>query len=93
MFHKVNSHGGVLHDAILPRSWIINLTLLDIGRGFVKDTSAFPTFTSNMIELMQQIDAQAQRYVMRASDLEEQFVVNHGALPTGFTAPLYLARM
>ena len=91
--HKANSHGGALHDVTLPRSWIINLELLDTGRDLRMDTSTFSTFTSNVIELMQRIDAQVQRYIKCASDAEEQFVVDHDSLLTDFTGSLYLARM
>lgn len=93
MSHKVNSHGGTLHDVTLPRNWILNLTLLDTGVDLGMDVSTFSAFASHMIELMQRIDAQFQRYVERAPLPKEQFVADNDALLTDFTAPLYLARM
>jgi len=63
--YRVNSRGGVLHNVTLPRSWFINLILLGTDLG--KDTSAFLMFAKTIIELMQQINEQTQRYFPPAS--------------------------
>ena len=87
---RVNSRRGVLHNVTLPRSWFINLILP--GTDLRKDPSAFFTFASTMIELMQKIDAQVLRYPTPASDAEEQFIAE-GDRVTSLTGPLYIARM
>ena len=89
MAYRVNSRGGVLHNVTLPRSWFINLILPGTTLG--KDTSAFLLFASTTIELMQQIDAQVQRYIAFSED-EEQFIAD-GNRMTNLTGPLYIARM
>ena len=57
---RVISPGGVPHNVTMPRSWFINLILSNTD--LEKDTSAFTMFASTLIELMQRIDAQVQRY-------------------------------
>ena len=50
-------------------------------------------FASTMIELVQRIDAQVQRYLTKtAPEAGEQFIAD-GSLVTGLTGPLYIARM
>jgi hypothetical protein len=91
MAYRFNSRGGVLHNVTLPRSWFINLIIpgMDLG----KDTSAFSMFASTIIELMQRIDAQVQRYITKsAPDTGEQFIAD-GSRVTSLTGPLYIARM
>ena len=91
MAYRFNSRGGVLHNVTLPRSWFINLILPGTDLG--KDTSTFSMFTSVIIELMQRIDAQVQRYLaMSAPETGEQFIAD-GSRVTGLTGPLYIARM
>jgi hypothetical protein len=90
MAYRVNSRGGVLHNVTLPRSWFINLILPDAD--VRKNTSSFLTFAETTIELMQRVDAQAQRYLMSGVDIEEQFIAD-GTRVTNFTGPLYIARM
>ena len=82
--------GGVLHDVIMPRSWFINLILP--GMWLRKDTSTFPAFAETMIDLMQRIDAQVQRYLTFSKPDAEQFTVD-GNRVTNLTGPLYIARM
>ena len=89
MARRVNSR-GVLHNVILPRSWFFNLILT--GTYLRKNTSSFLVFAETMIELMQRIDAQAQRYLVPGSDTGEQFTVGDSRM-TNFTGPLYVARM
>jgi hypothetical protein len=81
---------GVLHNVTLPRSWFIRLILL--GTDLRKDMSSFTAFVTTVIELMQQIDAQVQRYPLPVSDTEEQFIVD-GDQTTDLTGPLCIARM
>ena len=93
MARRVNSRRGVphLHDVTLPRSWFINLILP--GTDLRKDTSTFSMLASTIIEIMQRIDAQVQRYRTRSiSDAGEQFVADGGRM-THLTGPLYIARM
>ena len=90
MAFRVNSRRGVLHNVTLPRSWFINLILP--GMDLRKDLSAFFTFVSTMIELMQKVDAQVLQYPTSASDTEEQFIAE-GDRVTSLTGPLYIARM
>ena len=91
MAYRFNSRGGILHNVTLPRSWFINLILP--GMDLRKDTSTFVTFASTIIELMQRIDEQAQRYsTMSASDTGEQFIAE-GSRMTNLTGSLYIARM
>ena len=89
MAYRVNSQGGVLHDVTLPRSWFVNLIPTNTNLG--KDTSAFLTFASTLIDLMQRIDAQAQRYLRFPFDAEQFIAV--GTQMTNLTGPLYIARM
>jgi hypothetical protein len=88
--HRVNSGGGVLHNITLPRGWFINLIFPDSD--FEKDTSTLSTFVGTMIELMQRIDTQVQRYLMSGSDAGEQFIAD-GIRMTDLTGPLYIVRM
>jgi hypothetical protein len=90
MAYRINSRGNVLHNVTLPRSWFVNLILPGTDLG--KDTSTFAMFASTIVELMQRIDAQAQRYHMSASDTGEQFIAD-GIQMTDLTGPLYIARM
>jgi len=90
MAYRVNSRKGVLHNVTLPRSWFINLILPGTDLG--KDTSALLMFATTIIDLMQRIDAQVQRYFPPASDTGEQFTAD-GSRMTDFTGPLYIARM
>jgi len=91
MAYRFNSQGGILHNVTLPRSWFINLLLPGTGLG--KDTSAFVMFASTIIELMQRINAQVQRYpAMTASDTGDQFIAD-GSRMTSLTGPLYIGRM
>jgi len=91
MAYKFNSHGGALHNVTLPRSWFINFILpgMDLG----KDTSTFSMFASTIIDLMQRIDAQVQRYhTASAPETDEQFIAG-GNQVTTLMGPLYIARM
>ena len=90
MAYRADSPGGVLHDVTLPRSWFINLILP--GMDLKKDTSAFFTLVSNMIELMQRIDAQIQQDPTSTSGIEGQFIAD-GSRMTNLTGSLYIARM
>ena len=90
MAYRANSQGGVVHSVILPRSWFINLILPNMD--LKKDTSTFLTLVSNMIELMQRIDAQVQQYSTSTLNIEEQFIADGGRM-TDLTGPLYIARM
>ena len=91
MAYRFNSRGGVLHNVTLPRSWLINLILPGTNLG--KDTSTFSMFASSIIELMQRIDAQVQRYLAKSSpETGEKFIADGGRV-TGLTGPLYIARM
>ena len=90
MAHRISSCGGVLHNVIMPRSWFVNLILPDMN--LEKDTTAFSMFASAIIEIMQRIDAQVQRYHLSAPDTGEQFTVD-GSRTTYLTGPLYIARM
>ena len=90
MTHRVNSCGGVLHNVTMPRSWFINLTIPDAD--LRKDTKHFLMFVSTIIEIMQRIDAQVQRYLLSVPDPGEQFTVD-GNRTTNLTGPLYIARM
>jgi hypothetical protein len=49
-------------------------------------------FASTVIELMQRIDAQAQRNLMSGSGTGQQFFVD-GSGMNNLTGPLYIARM
>jgi len=89
MAYRANSR-GVLHDVTLPRSWFINLILP--GVDLKRDTSTLFTLVSNMIELMQRIDAQVQQDPRSTSDIEEKFIAD-GSRATNLTGPLYIARM
>jgi len=90
MAHRANSCGGVPHNVIIPRSWFINLILPDTN--LRKDTTTFSMFVSTIIEIMQRIDAQVQRYLMSTPDSGEQFTAD-GSQTTDLTGPLYIARM
>ena len=90
MAHRVDSCGGVLHNVTMPRSWFINLILPDTD--LRKDTTTFSMFVSTIIEIMQRIDAQVQRYLASAPDTGEQFTAD-GIRTTDLTGPLYIARM
>ena len=91
MAYRVNSRGGILHNVTLPRSWLINLILPDTD--LRKNTSTFLMFASTIIELMQRIDAQVQRYLaFDESETGEQFIAD-GSRVTNLTGPLYIARM
>lgn len=50
------------------------------------------TFASTLIEFVQKIDMQVQRYSMPASATEEQFTADSDRV-TKLTGPLYIARM
>jgi len=91
MAYRFNSRGGVLHNVTLPRSWFINLIIPGADLG--KDTSSFSMFASTIIELMQKIDAQVQRYLAKTSpETGERFIAD-GSRVTSLTGPLYIARM
>jgi hypothetical protein len=90
MAHRVNFGRDALHNVILPRSWFI--TLIAPDSDLEKDTSTLLAFVETMIELMQRIDGQAQRYLMSGSDIGEQFIAD-GTRMTDLTRPLYIARM
>ena len=68
----------------MPRSWFINLILSNTD--LEKDTSAFTMFASTLIELMQRIDAQVQRYP------GEEFVADANQV-ANLTGLLSVARM
>lgn len=84
--------GGALHGVTLPRSWFVNIILSWTDPR--KDSSTLFAFVVNMIDLMQRIDAQVQRYLTPASDvsIEEQFIAD-GNRMTDLTGSLYIARM
>ena len=90
MAFRVNSREGILHNVTLPRSWLIKLILP--GTDLRKNTSTFPMFASTIIELMQKIDAQVQRYLTFSESDPEQFIAD-GIRMTNLTGPLYIARM
>ena len=77
---------SVLHDILLPRSWLINFILPESN--LKKDSTTILEFVEDMIDLIQRIDVQVQQ----CSDNGAQFTVE-GNRVTGLTGPLYIARM
>ena len=89
MAHKIDPQDPVLHEAVLPRSWFINLIP---GTALRKDTSSFFKFVPITIDFMQQIDEQVQRYPTATTTTKERFVVD-GSRVTGLVGPFYITRM
>ena len=83
---------SVLHDIILPRSWLINFILP--ASNLKKDSTTIFEFVGDVIDLMQRIDVQVQQYFESSYDFDngDQFTAE-GSRVTGLTGPLYIARM
>lgn len=92
MAHKVffRRHVPLLHGVVLPRSWFIDLILPDTDLG--KPASSLIKFTSTMVEFMQEIDAQLQRYPTATSTTKERFLAD-GRRVSNWIGPLYISRM
>ena len=90
MARGFDSRRRVLHKVALPQSWFINLILP--GMDMNKDASHFFKFPPIIVDLMQEIDAQVQRYPTATSTTEERFIAN-GRRVTDLTGPFYIARM
>jgi hypothetical protein len=91
MARKFDPLRNVLHEVALPRSWFIGFIPSD-AKFLRKDTSYLPECASTVIEFMNQIDAQVQRYPTATSTTKERFIAN-GSRLTDITGPPYIARM
>ena len=82
----------MLHDIILPRSWLINSILPESN--LKKRSATIVEFARGVVDLLQRIDVQVQLYFECGYDFDNggQFTAE-GSPVTGLTGPLYIARM
>ena len=57
--HRFNVQQGSLHDVILPRSWLINLSRS--LKVLNKDTSYLPRFVGDTVEFLRRLDSQRKQ--------------------------------
>ena len=91
MARKSGFREGVLHNIILPRSWLINIVLSETD--LKKDSSTIFEFAADMIDLLQRVDAQVRHYLDPTSDFRAEQFAADGNRMTGLMGPLYIARM